>query len=180
MLSPTSRKRVPDGSSSVGQGYLNKTEITNETFLARLVDSKRGPFLRTGDLGFLFDGELFVTGRLKDMIIVRGVNRYPQDIEATVEHVKACLPDVFFTTVSYPIKGTPYYDDVAPRLTQLESWSRGTDRDLKISGRHSRRFYQFADQLLRGEVESARTGVTGPQIAAARAGLRESFNEVEA
>ena len=41
------------------------------------------------------------------------------DIEATYEHVKACRPDVFFTTVSYPIKGTPYYDEVAPKLVQL-------------------------------------------------------------
>ncbi len=72
-------------SPSVGQGYLNKPEITEATFHAFLANSKRGPFLRTGDLGFLKDGELFVTGRLKDMIIVRGVNRYPQDIEATVE-----------------------------------------------------------------------------------------------
>lgn len=72
-------------SSSVGQGYLNKPEITEEVFHAYLSNPKRGPYLRTGDLGFLFDGELFVTGRLKDMIIVRGVNRYPQDIEATVE-----------------------------------------------------------------------------------------------
>ena len=94
----TRRELPPEGigeiwvkSSSVGQGYLNKTEITNETFRARLVDSKRGPFLRTGDLGFLFDGELFVTGRLKDMIIVRGVNRYPQDIEATVEKASGRL-----------------------------------------------------------------------------------------
>ncbi len=72
-------------SSSVGQGYLNKPQITEDTFHAYLTNPKRGPYLRTGDLGFLFDGELFVTGRLKDMIIVRGVNRYPQDIEATVE-----------------------------------------------------------------------------------------------
>ena len=71
------------------------------------------------------------------------------DIEATVEHVKACRPDVFFTTVSYPIKGTPYYDEVAPKLVQLGAWESTTDRDVQIRGRHSRRFYQFADQLLR-------------------------------
>ena len=73
-------------SPSVGKGYWNKPEITAETFKAKLIDHpERGEFLRTGDLGFIDQGELFVTGRLKDMIIVRGVNRYPQDIEATVE-----------------------------------------------------------------------------------------------
>ena len=58
---------------------------TEETFKAYLADSGEGSFLRTGDLGFLQDGELFVTGRLKDLIIIRGRNYYPQDIELTVE-----------------------------------------------------------------------------------------------
>ena len=57
----------------------------NSAFQARIAGTDEGPFLRTGDLGFLIDGELFVTGRIKDMIIVRGVNRYPQDIEMTAE-----------------------------------------------------------------------------------------------
>ncbi|MEM9658165.1 MAG: fatty acyl-AMP ligase, partial [Planctomycetota bacterium] len=69
---------------SVAEGYWRRPELSKETFQARLKDG-RGPFLRTGDLGFLKDGELFVTGRLKDLIIVRGVNHYPQDIELTVE-----------------------------------------------------------------------------------------------
>lgn len=71
-------------STSVGQGYWERDEITQEIFGAR-TDGGQGPFLRTGDLGFLYEGQLFVAGRLKDMIIVRGVNRYPQDIEQTVE-----------------------------------------------------------------------------------------------
>jgi 8-amino-7-oxononanoate synthase len=70
---------------SVAQGYWERTEETEHTFRAFLKDSGRGPYLRTGDLGFMQDGELFVTGRIKDLIIVRGVNHYPQDIEATVE-----------------------------------------------------------------------------------------------
>jgi anaerobic magnesium-protoporphyrin IX monomethyl ester cyclase len=97
------------------------------------------------------------------------------DIEATVEHVKACVPDVFLTTVSYPIKGTPYFDVVAPRLVSLRDWARSGDRELKIAGRHSRRYYQFADQLLKSEV--AHDVI---QAAAARQGLRETFHEVEA
>jgi acyl-CoA synthetase (AMP-forming)/AMP-acid ligase II len=72
-------------SRSVGQGYWNNAEESSKTFQAYLADSGEGPFLRTGDLGFLRDGELFVTGRLKDLIIIRGYNHYPQDIEYTVE-----------------------------------------------------------------------------------------------
>lgn len=71
--------------SSVAQGYWNKPEETKHTFNAYLADTGEGPFLRTGDLGFLQNGELFVTGRLKDLIIIRGRNYYPQDIEITVE-----------------------------------------------------------------------------------------------
>jgi len=70
---------------SVAQGYWQRPQETAETFQARLADSGEGPFLRTGDLGFLQDGELYVTGRLKDLIIIRGRNHYPQDIELTVE-----------------------------------------------------------------------------------------------
>ena len=102
------------------------------------------------------------------------------DIEATVEHVKACLPDVFLTTVSYPIKGTPYYGQVAPRLVGIQDWSRSSDRELKIAGRHSRRYFQFADQLLKSEVAFVKTGRDDGQIAAARRGLQETFYEVEA
>ena len=76
---------------SVAGGYWKRDELTEQIFQARLSDG-RGPFLRTGDLGFLRDGELYVTGRLKDLIILRGVNHYPQDIEETVksahEHVE--------------------------------------------------------------------------------------------
>jgi acyl-CoA synthetase (AMP-forming)/AMP-acid ligase II len=71
---------------SVAKGYWNRIEETEKTFQACLVENKEKSFLRTGDLGFLDDsGELFVTGRLKDLIIIRGRNLYPQDIELTAQ-----------------------------------------------------------------------------------------------
>ena len=73
-------------SPSVAQGYWNKPDASEATFGATLADTGAGPYLRTGDLGFFYEGEIYVTGRLKDLIIVRGVNRYPQDIELTVEN----------------------------------------------------------------------------------------------
>jgi radical SAM superfamily enzyme YgiQ (UPF0313 family) len=97
------------------------------------------------------------------------------DIEATVEHVKLCRPDVFLTTVSYPIKGTPYFDEIAPRLVRIGDWASSTDRDIRIAGRHSRRFYQFADQLLKSEV-----GGLPVEAEAARRGLLAAYAEVEA
>jgi anaerobic magnesium-protoporphyrin IX monomethyl ester cyclase len=116
-----------------------------------------------------------------------------EDIEATIEHVKKIDPDVFFTTVSYPIKGTPYFSDVERRLVPLQPWAEGSDRDYRIRGRHSPRFYQCADQLLRNEVELCQLLNRNHQladpvlmaelrgrIAQAREGLRESSAEVEA
>ncbi len=78
-------------SSSVAQGYWKKPEASRETFQARIARTNEGPFLRTGDLGFFWNGELFVTGRLKDLIIIRGRNHYPQDIEYTVEQSHAAV-----------------------------------------------------------------------------------------
>lgn len=69
--------------ASVAQGYWHKPDKTRRSFDVRLSDTGEGPFLRTGDLGFIHEGQLYVIGRLDDLIIVRGLNRYPQDIEAT-------------------------------------------------------------------------------------------------
>ncbi|MEC7564215.1 MAG: aminotransferase class I/II-fold pyridoxal phosphate-dependent enzyme [Planctomycetota bacterium] len=93
IVDPQTYKRLPQGkvgeiwvnSPSVGKGYWNKPALSQQTFEAKLADSTTGPYLRTGDFGFIRDDELFVTGRMKDLIIIRGVNRYPQDIELTVE-----------------------------------------------------------------------------------------------
>ncbi|SLM32891.1 putative Polyketide synthase modules and related protein [Desulfamplus magnetovallimortis] len=77
---------------SVASGYWQKPEETYKTFAARLSDApEEGPFLRTGDLGFMLNGQMYFTGRLKDLIIIDGVNHYPQDIEWTVEE---CHPAI--------------------------------------------------------------------------------------
>ena len=70
---------------SVALGYWRRPEATRTTLQAYLKDTGEGPFLRTGDLGFVHDDELFVTGRIKDLIILHGVNVYPQDVELTVQ-----------------------------------------------------------------------------------------------
>jgi acyl-CoA synthetase (AMP-forming)/AMP-acid ligase II len=70
---------------SVAQGYLGRPEETEQTFSGYLAETGEGPFLRTGDLGFLRAGELFITGRCKDLVVIRGNNYYPNDIEMTVQ-----------------------------------------------------------------------------------------------
>jgi anaerobic magnesium-protoporphyrin IX monomethyl ester cyclase len=99
------------------------------------------------------------------------------DIEATVNHVKECRPDVFFTTVSYPIKGTPYFEKVASRLVSIGPWQSTTDREIRVRGRHSGTFYQHADELLKSEMA---VEPDAGRILAARQALRETFHEVEA
>jgi len=112
------------------------------------------------------------------------------DIEATVEHVKKTDPDIFFTTVAYPIKGTPYFLEVENRVKNLKPWNVGSDREVGIRDRHSRQFYSHADKLLRNEVELERlmkatvidpSAVTELQtrIAEARANLNATAAEVE-
>lgn len=77
--------------SSVGQGYWNRPNETRQTFHAYLRDKEDGPFLRTGDLGFVKEGQLYVTGRIKDLIKIHGRNHYPNDVEATVQSVHPSL-----------------------------------------------------------------------------------------
>lgn len=76
---------------SVAKGYWNQPDETENTFSAHLTDTAKGPFLRSGDVGFLDHGQLYVTGRVKDLIIIRGRNLYPQDIEATVQETHRAL-----------------------------------------------------------------------------------------
>src|SRR5690606_26551632 len=73
--------------ASVAQGYWERSKESQSTFHAQTADG-RGPYLRTGDLGFMDKEQLYISGRLKDLIIVRGVNYYPQDLERCAE--EAC------------------------------------------------------------------------------------------
>jgi acyl-CoA synthetase (AMP-forming)/AMP-acid ligase II len=98
VVDPSTRQQCSDGrvgeiwveSPSVAGGYWRRESETRETFHARLAGGD-GPFLRTGDLGAMHDGELFVTGRLKDVLIVRGFKHYPQDLEHTAERQHAAI-----------------------------------------------------------------------------------------
>ena len=92
-------------SSSVARGYWRRPEETQQTFQAYLADTAEGPFLRTGDLGFLLNGELFVTGRLKDLVIIRGRNHYPQDIELTVDESHPALRSGCGAAFSVEVEG---------------------------------------------------------------------------
>ncbi|MEM9186755.1 MAG: beta-ketoacyl synthase N-terminal-like domain-containing protein, partial [Planctomycetota bacterium] len=76
---------------TVAHGYWNQPALSEQTFRAKLRGADGAPFLRTGDLGVLHGGELFITGRLKDLLIIRGVNHYPQDIERTAEAAHPAL-----------------------------------------------------------------------------------------
>jgi radical SAM superfamily enzyme YgiQ (UPF0313 family) len=110
------------------------------------------------------------------------------DIEATIDHVKQSDPEVFLTTLAYPIKNTAYYQEVAGRVVTPRAWAAGSDRDHAIRGRHSRTYYKHADQWLRQEVEAYRLTGSDPvrssalrdAAARSREALLAAAGEVEA
>jgi acyl-CoA synthetase (AMP-forming)/AMP-acid ligase II len=100
IVDPETKARLPFGDvgevwgrgNHIAQGYWQRPEATSETFCASISGESSGQWLRTGDLGFINpDGELFIAGRIKDVIIIRGRNYYPQDIEHTVQSTDASL-----------------------------------------------------------------------------------------
>ena len=113
IVNPESLTECPEGEvgeiwvsgGSVTQGYWNQSQLTEQTFHAYLADTGVGPFLRTGDLGFVQDRQLFVTGRLKDVIIIRGRNHYPQDLELTAAQSHPCLRKDCGATFTVKING---------------------------------------------------------------------------
>ncbi|WP_207801624.1 AMP-binding protein [Mycobacterium uberis] len=99
IVDPDTRIEVPEGTvgeiwvqgDNVASGYWRNSENTARTFGGQLVNpspgTSDGPWLRTGDLGVIFEGELFITGRIKDLLVVDGTNHYPDDIEATIQEI---------------------------------------------------------------------------------------------
>ncbi|MGB7923891.1 MAG: condensation domain-containing protein, partial [Pyrinomonadaceae bacterium] len=109
---------------NVAQGYWRRPEETERTFRARLSgEAGEKTFLRTGDLGFIADGELFVTGRLKDLIIIRGLNHYPQDIELSVEQSHPALRPGSGAAFSVEVQGEE-------KLVVVHEVERRSDADL--------------------------------------------------
>jgi radical SAM superfamily enzyme YgiQ (UPF0313 family) len=91
------------------------------------------------------------------------------DLRATVDHLKRTRADTFLTTVAYPIKGTPYYEETASRLALRGEWAARTDRDLVVRGRRTGLYYRFARQWMEGEVARDRHWRAGRVLRAARA-----------
>ena len=120
---------------SVARGYWNRASETNDTFRAFTSDTLEGPYLRTGDLGFFRDGELFITGRLKDLIIIRGLNHYPQDIELTVERSHLSLRPGCGAAFSVEVNGEE-------RLVVVQE-----------IGRHQEGFGEIIERIRRSVVE---------------------------
>lgn len=137
--------RLWNGSESGSQKILDamqrkveKDDVRDKTHLLQRYGIETGMFIMLG-----YEGETSA------------------DMEETVEHLKACNPDIFLTTVAYPIKGTPYYAEVESRILRPGSWAETSDRDLTVAGRHSRRFYSFATRWMVSEVALHRARTKG-------------------
>lgn len=111
--------------ASVASGYWYRPEETERTFHAYLATGE-GPFLRTGDLGFLQDGELFITGRSKDLLIIRGQNHYPQDIELTTQRCHPALRPGCGAAFTVDVKGQE-------RLVVVQEIERNYLRKLNVN-----------------------------------------------
>jgi acyl-CoA synthetase (AMP-forming)/AMP-acid ligase II len=130
---------------NVCQGYWELPQESARTFGARLTgEPEAGPFLRTGDLGFLDDGDLFVTGRYKDLIIIAGSNHYPQDIEQTVEEVEPSIRPGSCAAIAVDV-------DEEERLVVLAELPRGealteTARSIRsrVAAEHDLRVHDVA------------------------------------
>ncbi|MBZ0289838.1 MAG: B12-binding domain-containing radical SAM protein [Anaerolineae bacterium] len=137
--------RVWNGSESGSQKILDAMErkvqvkdVQEKTHLLQKYGIETGMFIMLG-----YEGETI------------------QDLEETVEHLKISNPDLFLTTVAYPIKGTKYYAEVESRVLTDKTWAERSDRDLTVAGRYSRRFYSFATRWMVSEVALSKANKDG-------------------
>jgi len=168
---------------SIAQGYWNRPELSRETFQARLAESGDGPFLRTGDLGFLHGGELFVAGRIKDLLILRGRNHYPQDLELTMERSHPALRPGCGVAFSIEVDGEKRGEERLVLAQELEP-RRSPDLDLPavaetirraVAAEHDAEVYAVA-LLAAGSVAKTTSGKLQRQ--ACRTGYLEGSLEI--
>ena len=136
--------------ASIAQGYWKQPEVTKATFDAYLKDTNAGPFLRTGDLGFIDRGELFFTGRLKDMIVIKGRNHYPQDIEQTVQEVSSWIRPSCVASFSIDLQG----EEKLVVLAEVERKYWSSNRTAKANSNSSSDTIDAKDlsQLIKREI----------------------------
>lgn len=137
--------RLWNGSESGSQAILDAmqrkvdaVDVQEKTHLLQKYGIETGMFIMLG-----YDGETM------------------RDLEETVAHLKISNPDIFLTTVAYPIKGTHYYAEVESRVLRDGTWTDNADRDLTIAGRYSKRFYSFATRWMVNEVALNRARKNG-------------------
>ncbi len=137
--------RLWNGSESGSQRVLdamdrkvNVRDVQEKTHLLQQAGIETGMFIMLG-----YEGETL------------------QDLEDTVEHLKISNPDVFLTTIAYPIKGTHFYSTVESRILAEKDWENRSDRDLTVAGRYSKRFYNFATRWMVNEVALNRAQLQG-------------------
>ena len=147
IVNPQSCLRLVDGrigeiwvqGPSVASGYFENPQATDATFCAWRADIGEGPFLRTGDLGFLCDGQLYVTGRLKNLIIIRGRNHYPEDIEHTIQSAYDGLRAGYCAAFSVEVDNRDQLvvvQEIEPRHRDLDTVSAIRAIRAVIAGRH--------------------------------------------
>ncbi|MDJ0688974.1 MAG: fatty acyl-AMP ligase [Xenococcaceae cyanobacterium MO_188.B32] len=152
IVDPNTMTRCPDdgvgeiwlSDPSVAQGYWKRPDVTKETFCAYLQDTQEGPFLRTGDLGFMHDGELFITGRIKDLIIIRGTNHYPQDIEWSVQQLHPAFRPDYGAAFSIQDRGEErlvVVQEVERRTENLDTEKLIADIRQEIAEQHEIQVY---------------------------------------
>jgi len=128
------------GAESGSQRVLDAMDRrTNVTRMRDVIELLKSRGIRTGTFIMLgYEGERW------------------EDIDETANHLREALPDDVLTTLAYPIKGTPYFEDVADRIIGRGDWEAGSDRDFSVAGRYSRRFYHHARKWIGSEVNLSR------------------------